>query len=113
MQEGYSIVYEGGYMDLDLKGTILLDDETMSKLKSKIREEIKEEIKKNGHYYSEIKEFLIDCEFKEYYKLIRLTIDKVIDKIDEDDLNFTDEIMKMRTLKLIRDFINVIERGNH
>lgn len=77
---------------MELKGHVILDEETMEKLKSQIRQEVINDIKEDGNYSSEIEEYLNDFNFKSYLGMIRYTIDNVIYKINkEEDISFSSD----------------------
>lgn len=73
---------------MELKGQVILDDETMDKLKEQIREEVINDIKENGNYSSEIEEYMNDCNFEYYIKMIEHTIDNVIKNTNKEDIHF-------------------------
>ena len=73
---------------MELKGQVILDEETMKKLKNQIRQEVINDIKEDGNYSSEIEEYLNDCNFKSYMKMIDYTIDNVISKMNKEDICF-------------------------
>lgn len=54
---------------MELKGQVILDDETMDKLKKQIREEVINEIKEDGNYSSEIEEYMNSCNFENYMRM--------------------------------------------
>ncbi len=73
---------------MELKGQVILDDETMDKLKKQIREEVINEIKEDGNYSSEIEEYMNSCNFENYMRMIELTIDNVIKNTNKEDIHF-------------------------
>ena len=73
---------------MELKGQVILDEETMEKLKSQIRQEVINEIKEDGNYSSEIEEYLNDCNFVSYMKMINYTIDNIVSKMAKEDVHF-------------------------
>ena len=72
---------------MELVGKVILDNETMESLKSEIRREVIEDIKKSGNYSSEIEKYMNDCDYKSYIRMIRNTIDNIIEKTNENDID--------------------------
>lgn len=91
--------------ELKLTGQVLLDDDSMNKLRESIRKEIIQEIKENGHYTSEIKQFLNELDSKDYYNIIAQTINGIIEKTDPEKFTWSDEQLKFDKLKLMSDII--------
>lgn len=73
---------------MELKGQVILDDETMDKLKEQVREEVINEIKEYGNYSSEIEEYMNSCNFENYMRMIEVTIDNVIKNTNKEDIHF-------------------------
>lgn len=71
---------------MELKGQVILDEESMKALKNQIREEVINDIKENGNYLSEIEEYMNNCNFEYYMRIIKSTIDNVISKINKEDI---------------------------
>lgn len=91
--------------ELKLTGQVLLDDESMNKLRESIRKEIIQEIKEDGHYTSEIKQFLNELDAKSYYNMISQTISDIIQKTDPEKFTWSDDQLKFDKLKLMSDII--------
>ena len=92
---------------MELKGTVILDKETMSKLKDQIREEVIEDIKNDGNYFSEIEKYLNDCDFESYITIIKGTIDNIISKTDENDIHFDSGWKKWHELLAIKRLFDI------
>lgn len=63
---------------MELKGQVILDEDTMDNLKKQIRREVIDEIKENGSYSFEIEKYMNNCDFKSYMEMIENTIHQVI-----------------------------------
>lgn len=92
---------------MELKGIVTLDEETMEELREKIREEVIEDIKDSGNYSSEIREYLEDCNFKEYMSMIKCTIKQIIEKTTEDDIRFDSDRVVLTKLQVIDTILNL------
>ena len=92
---------------MELKGQVILDEETMKKLKSQIRQEVINEIKEDGNYSSEIEEYLNDCNFISYMKMIDYTIDNVVSKIDKEDVRFEPDRKAYRQILAIKSILEI------
>lgn len=78
-------------LNMELKGKVILDENSMDKLKEKIREEVIEEILTEGNYVEEIEKYLLDCDFQGYVNIIESTIDSIILKTNIDEIHFAYE----------------------
>ena len=81
---------------MELRGQVILDEKSMDKLKGQIRQEVINEIKEDGNYSSEIEEYLNDCNFVSYMRMIDYTIDNVVSKMDKEDVHFESDRRKCR-----------------
>lgn len=91
---------------MELKGQVILDDETVEELKSQIRKEVISEIKKEGNYTNEIIEFMNDCDYKGYMWLIIHTIDNIIAKTNEaEDVRFSSDCRIYHELLAIKSIL--------
>ena len=92
---------------MELKGQVILDEETMKKLKSQIRQEVINEIKEDGNYSSEIEEYLNDCNFVSYMRMIDYTIDNVVSKMDKEDVHFESDRKAYRQILAIKSILEI------
>lgn len=93
---------------MELKGQVILDEETMNNLKSQIRQEVINDIKEDGNYSSEIEQYLNDCDYKSYMKMIDYTIDNVISKIDkEKDISFSSDLKAYNQILAIKAILEI------
>lgn len=86
---------------MELKGTVTLDDDTMSKLKDSIREEVMKDINRDGLYYEEVVNYLQGCTLKGYLNVLTSTIDSVTVGVDEDSLSFASDRKLLERLRVI------------
>ena len=92
---------------MELKGQVILDEESMEKLKNKIRGEVINEIKEKGNYSTEIERYLNDCDYKSYVKMINRTIRKVISKIDKEDITFESDVKACHQIVAIASLLDI------
>lgn len=92
---------------MELKGQVILDEETMEKLKDHLRPIIINEIKEEGFYSSEIEEYLGNCDYKYYVKVIDRTIRKVISKIDKEDITFESDVKALHQIVAIASLLDI------
>ena len=92
---------------MELKGQVILDEETMGKLKGQIRQEVIKEIKEDGNYSSEIEEYLNDCNFTSYMRMIDYTIDNVVSKIDTKDIRFESDRKAYHQILAIKSLLEI------
>ena len=92
---------------MELKGQIILDDETINNLKDEIRKEVVEDIRKSGNYSHEIKRYMNDCDFESYMIMIEKTIDNIIEKTNEEDIYFDTSRRRWRQLLAIKSLLNI------
>lgn len=92
---------------MELKGQVILDDETMKKLKEQIREEVIDDIKKNGNYSSEIERYMDDCNFEYYIRMIKNTIDNIIRKTNKEDIHFESGWKAWRQISAIKFLLDI------
>lgn len=92
---------------MELKGQVILDKESMDKLKDQIRQEIVDEIKEEGNYASEIEKFMNDCNFESYIQMIKCTIDNVISKIDKENIRFRSEEKAYHRILAIKSILDI------
>lgn len=92
---------------MELKGQIILDEETMEKLRGQVRQEVINEIKEAGNYSSEIAEYLNDCNFISYMKMINYTIDNVVSKMDKKDVYFESDRKAYRQILTIKSVLEI------
>ena len=93
-----------------LTGTVELDKESMDTLREQIRKEFIEEVKNNEFalYHSEVCDALTTTmSLCEYYAIIEVTINKVLESIDKNDLAFNSDKIKYTKLKLIKNIIEL------
>jgi hypothetical protein len=90
----------------DLKGTVTLDKESEENLREEIRKEIIKEIADSGNYSQEIEIYLNKSSVSVYHGILENTINKLIDRVNEDELHF-DDPKKFRKLKIIKDIISL------
>ena len=55
---------------MELKGQVILDEDTMDNLKKQIRREVIDEIKENGNYSFEIEKYMKNCDMLNMINLI-------------------------------------------
>lgn len=91
---------------LELKGTVILDENSESLLKAEYREQIINEIAEKGNYSEEIMKYLNKCELSDYFRIIERTIGEKIKGVDMDNLRF-DEPRILRKLKTIKEIISM------
>lgn len=92
---------------MELKGQIILDDETMDNLKDEIREEVIEDIRKSGNYSHEIERYMSDCNFESYMEMIEKTIDNMIEKTNEEDIHFDTGRRRWKQLLAMKSLLNI------
>lgn len=92
---------------MELKGQVILDEETMEKLKSQIRQEVINEIKEEGNYSSEIEEYLNNCNFISYMKMIDYTIDNVVSKMNKEDIHFESDRKAYNQILAIKAILEI------
>ena len=92
---------------MELTGQVILDEETMEKLKDRVRHEVINEIKEEGNYSSEIERYLNDCDFKSYVKMIDRTIRKVISKIDKEDMCSESDVKACHQIVAIASLLDI------
>lgn len=68
---------------MELTGKVVLDDESYAKVCRAAREEVVERIQERGCAADEIEKFLEDCDCREYVRMIRKTIDTIMNKTNE------------------------------
>lgn len=71
---------------MELKGQVILDEDTMDNLKKQIRREVIDEIKENGNYSFEIEKYMKNCDFESYIRMIENTIQQVIENSYKNDI---------------------------
>ena len=92
---------------MELKGTVVLDEEIMKKLKEQIREEVIEDIKNNGNYSSEIEKYLNNCKFDSYMRMIECTIKNIIENTNEKDIHFDSGWREWHRLLAIKSMLDI------
>lgn len=92
---------------MELKGLVILDEETMENLKDQVRQEVIDEIKQDGNYSSEIEEYLNDCNFISYIKMINCTIDNVVSKMDKKDVHFESDRKAYQQILAIKSILEI------
>lgn len=92
---------------MELRGTVMLDDDTMDNLTEQIREEVIEDIKNNGNYSYEIEKYLKDCNFREYVSMIKDTVDYIISKTEKKTIYFDNDKKKWNTLLAISSIFKI------
>lgn len=92
---------------MELKGQVILDDETMEKLKEQIREEVINEIKEDGNYSYEIEKYMNGCNYKSYMKMIKCTIDNAINNTNKDDIHFKSDWKEWNQIVAIKSLLNI------
>ena len=92
---------------IELKGRIILDNETMDNLRDEVRQEIISDIKQNGNYSHEIEEFMNDCDYESYINMIEGTIDNIIKKTNIEDIRFNSELRKWKQLLAIKSLLDI------
>lgn len=73
-------------MNMELHGTVTLNEESMRALKNEVRKEVINEIKESGNTVYEIKLFLRDLSCKDYLKTLKDTLDDVLNKTKSSEL---------------------------
>lgn len=96
---------------MELKGKVILDEESMDELKAKIRQEIVNVIKEDGFDSSEIEQFLNECNY-EYYiqmiiQMIRCTIGNVISKTNKENIHWNSEKRTYQKLLAIKSIVDI------
>lgn len=73
-------------MNMELHGTVTLNEESMRALKNEVRKEVINEIKESGNTENEIELFLRDLSYKDYLKTLKNTLDDVLNKTKSSEL---------------------------
>lgn len=92
---------------MELKGQIILDDETMDNLKDEIRKEVVEDIRESGNYSHEIERYMNDCNFESYMRMIEKTIDNMIEKTNEEDIHFDTGRRRWKQLLTMKNLLDI------
>lgn len=92
---------------IELKGSVVLDEETLEKLKVKIREEVIKEIKTDGYDSNESVDIISSFNHISYYNILYLSIDKILDKTDIKNISFESDKKKYEKLRIIKKILDL------
>ena len=92
---------------MELKGKVILDEESMDELKDQLRQDIVKEIKEEGLYSSEIEQFLNECSYELYIRMIQCTIGNVISKTNKEDIHWNSEKKTYQRLLAIKSILDI------
>lgn len=93
---------------MKLIGEVILNEDTMHKLRCSIRAEVIEEIKNNGNTSDEIMRYMVRLNPSEYVNLLITTIMPVLNTVeDESQFSWTEEKRDYRTLKAIAAILSI------
>ena len=92
---------------MKLTGEVILDDETLNKLRSELKADLRVRIQERGLYAEEAMAYMNGCDYTVYLSLIKQTINTVVDNTSEDKLRFPSDQAAFKKLQLIKGILDL------